>query len=452
MNSVTESSPSIGPTLPVSETYVMSDDTTSQQLTFWSVVRPVSQPATPDSAEDLTTLDGSGPKPSVSSKRSNRKSSASRTYPVYGRSMQGVPLEKSSGNLPDSGILLNGDIYALPTLALPTSESASLLWPTVTTDSATERTTRYAQGGMPLTAAVQQDWRTPLAGEATHGGPNARDSSGSAHLSAQVNWPSPMHADGEKNSPATRMGLPAAVAHKDWPTPVTPSGGKTIGDNDELVGNTYYNKRTGKKRTLDLQAAVQKWPTPTVNGNYNRKGASEQSGTGLATAAKLWATPQAFDSKDIQRSPEAMARSKKIAGTRNLREEVQEQWATPQARDYRSGDQPNSSRRQRKLDQGWSPNLNDQVVPLTWPTPRETEWKGTGPLGSKSHAHMLKHRYLSAVIQEEQQVPGKLNPSWVGSLMGFPTGWLDLDGPPVPAKRSTPGKRRAPSPEKSKTE
>ncbi|RMG12109.1 MAG: hypothetical protein D6729_17035 [Deltaproteobacteria bacterium] len=27
------------------------------------------------------------------------------------------------------------------------------------------------------------------------------------------------------------------------------------------------------------------WPTPTVNGNYNRKGASATSGDGLATAA-----------------------------------------------------------------------------------------------------------------------------------------------------------------------
>ena len=37
------------------------------------------------------------------------------------------------------------------------------------------------------------------------------------------------------------------------------------------------------------------WPTPTVNGNYNRVGASENSGDGLATAVKKdqenWPTP-----------------------------------------------------------------------------------------------------------------------------------------------------------------
>ena len=37
------------------------------------------------------------------------------------------------------------------------------------------------------------------------------------------------------------------------------------------------------------------WPTPTVCGNYNRKGASPNSGDGLATAVKrsLWPTPTA---------------------------------------------------------------------------------------------------------------------------------------------------------------
>ncbi len=35
------------------------------------------------------------------------------------------------------------------------------------------------------------------------------------------------------------------------------------------------------------------WPTPTVCGNYNRKGASATSGDGLATAVQKWPTPTA---------------------------------------------------------------------------------------------------------------------------------------------------------------
>ena len=37
------------------------------------------------------------------------------------------------------------------------------------------------------------------------------------------------------------------------------------------------------------------WPTPTVCGNYNRKGASKHSGDGLATAVMRYATPTARD-------------------------------------------------------------------------------------------------------------------------------------------------------------
>jgi hypothetical protein len=39
------------------------------------------------------------------------------------------------------------------------------------------------------------------------------------------------------------------------------------------------------------------WPTPTVCGNYNRKGASKTSGDGLATAVNRWPTPCAHEAR-----------------------------------------------------------------------------------------------------------------------------------------------------------
>jgi hypothetical protein len=39
------------------------------------------------------------------------------------------------------------------------------------------------------------------------------------------------------------------------------------------------------------------WATPTICGNYNRKGASKTSGDGLATQARMWPTPNAGDYK-----------------------------------------------------------------------------------------------------------------------------------------------------------
>jgi len=75
--------------------------------------------------------------------------------------------------------------------------------------------------------------------------------------------------------------------------------------------------------------------------------------------------------------------------------------------------------------------------PKMWPTPRASEWKGTGPLGSKSHKHHLTKGYLDATVQEAEQVTGQLNPTWVEWLMGFPTGHTDLKPSEMPSSRKS---------------
>lgn len=64
-------------------------------------------------------------------------------------------------------------------------------------------------------------------------------------------------------------------------------------------------------------------------------------------------------------------------------------------------------------------------VPALWPTPRESEWEGVGPLGSKSHDYRVARRYLDATVQEAEQRTGALAPDWVEWLMGLPIGWTD---------------------------
>lgn len=63
---------------------------------------------------------------------------------------------------PRSGMTRNGTAFRLPPLALRMNATGYGLWPTPTTDSATNRSSRYAQGGMPLAAAVKL-WPTPTA-------------------------------------------------------------------------------------------------------------------------------------------------------------------------------------------------------------------------------------------------------------------------------------------------
>lgn len=55
-------------------------------------------------------------------------------------------------------------------------------------------------------------------------------------------------------------------------------------------------RRKSERRTSG--SACSFWPTPTVNGNDNYKGASPSPDDGLATKAKMWSTPTARDWKD----------------------------------------------------------------------------------------------------------------------------------------------------------
>jgi hypothetical protein len=60
------------------------------------------------------------------------------------------------------------------------------------------------------------------------------------------------------------------------------------------------------------------------------------------------------------------------------------------------------------------------------PTPRQSEWKGVGRIGSKSYEHMKNKDYLCAIAQEQTGQSGQLNPRFVAEMMGFPPDWTEL--------------------------
>ena len=97
----------------------------------------------------------------------------------------------SSVTLPTWGMTRSGSVYRHPTSERPISGIGAGLWPTVTCDSATERTGRYAQGGMPLTAAVQAaTWPTPtVCGNYNRKGASATSGDGLATVVTQRTWP-----------------------------------------------------------------------------------------------------------------------------------------------------------------------------------------------------------------------------------------------------------------------
>lgn len=65
-----------------------------------------------------------------------------------------------------------------------------------------------------------------------------------------------------------------------------------------------------KEVALNGWSPGQMWPTPTVSGNYNKKGLSLTSGDGLATAVmkRMWPTPTAHNAKETN-APSKSARN-----------------------------------------------------------------------------------------------------------------------------------------------
>ena len=110
-------------------------------------------------------------------------------------------------------------------------------------------------------------WRTPCATDGTNGGPNARDSAGGLHLSAQVHqvkmWPTPTvdEASNVTRTSGVFQSLTRSVQEsvKMWPTP---RAGKTTDETEEAW---TLRRDAGKVSTPPLTLAVKMWPTPTAN-------------------------------------------------------------------------------------------------------------------------------------------------------------------------------------------
>ena len=112
-------------------------------------------------------------------------------------------------------------------------------------------------------------------------------------------------------------------------------------------------------------------------------------------------------------------------------------WPTPNANNnHRHSNlelDKNGNRKAKNGGRSFSLSLEDSILVQMWPTPRASEWKGTGPLGSKSHIHRRDRGYLDATVQEAEQVTGRLNPDWVEVLMGVQAGYSRREGQPDPA-------------------
>lgn len=84
-----------------------------------------------------------------------------------------------------------------------------------------------------------------------------------------------------------------------WPTPAAcvPNLGEKVETWLARRERVKLTAKNGNGMGMPLSIAVKLWPTPSVYGNHNRKGASASSGDGLSTAVKVWPTIRSSDAE-----------------------------------------------------------------------------------------------------------------------------------------------------------
>jgi hypothetical protein len=194
------------------------------------------------------------------------------------------------------------------------------------------------------------------------------------------------------------------------------------------------------------------WPTPTTQevehpqaeltetGRRKSKNGNTSHSLGLADAVQMWPTPTVDDAKNV---------NPKANRYRGLVAAVNETWPTPTASDAWTGDLKSTQQ-----TEGSRHSLNLSTAVQKWPTPTASDWKGRGPnskqqglsevvkyptptygelAGGTGGFNQIEELYLTGQVTLEEKKAmqagngGRLNPTWVEWLMGFPTGWTDLE-------------------------
>jgi hypothetical protein len=93
---------------------------------------------------------------------------------------------------------------------------------------------------------------------------------------------------------------------------------------------------------------------------------------------------------------------------------------TPQSRDFRSPDKPESGNFQRKVREGYTIDLNSTIAML--PTNRQRDWKGITQRGKHAPGDGIANTF--AAMEANGASTGlKLQPAFAFWMMGYPEDW-----------------------------
>ena len=326
--------------------------------------------------------------------------------------------EPYCGIWPKWGLSLRGEVYELPTWALPTDAREFSCWPTaVATDGASSARHSTSTGNMhpgtSLTDATAQ-WRSPAAQEPgispgrLTGGLGHRMYDAESGRLAQYGltqqaaiwqrkdgqWPTARAEDSESTGAHRGVNDTLTSATAMWPTPEAASGGRQSGS----FAQKSWTDKDGMPIHLSLaQVAQSLWPTPRVKEDgstpeaakarqeksdaLSTTGGPHHKPSGLTQAVGMWPTPDAStrDNANLRTPAPGRHIPDVAAGDRHgvsLHHAV-EFWPTPQARDEKNPDQPESGNYKRKQDAGYTIDLGSFAP--QWRTPNTRDHHAGGP-------------------------------------------------------------------------
>jgi hypothetical protein len=96
---------------------------------------------------------------------------------------------------------------------------------------------------------------------------------------------------------------------------------------------------------------------------------------------------------------------------------------TPQARDSKNPNTSETPRIKRKLEQGWTIDLNDKIAML--PTPKSRDWKGGATKARDTLDNKIEMGATKGMTGTQTGL--KLQPNFVEWMMGYPQNWTDLN-------------------------
>jgi hypothetical protein len=140
----------------------------------------------------------------------------------------------------------------------------------------------------------------------------------------------------------------------------------------------------------------------------------------------LLATPNTMDVLP-PKTPKAVKREATVTrpgrtNFSNLRDQLYHgmMLPTPQSRDFRSPDKPESGNFQRKMREGYTIDLNSTIAML--PTNRQRDWKGITQWGKHAPGDGIANTF--AAMEANGQITGlKLQPAFAFWMMGYPEDW-----------------------------